>query len=129
MLPTEVLTIPHQAPQPMKPSSLTNPNTGVVTFMFHEKFGNIFTSNDSLTHCASSDFKMSAGIARTFGRKYPTNYPNFDALHQKSLWQHFLESIQRCIYHLVWKSRLSGTSSPDKETACLRKPIKWNKFP
>ena len=84
-LPTEVLTTPSPAPPPPNPSSSANPNTEVQTFEYHEKVGDIFSSSDSLAHCVSSDFKMSAGIARTFRRKYPTNYPKFDTLHQKSL--------------------------------------------
>ena len=104
-LPTEVLTTPHQAPQPPNPTSSANPNTEVETFEYHEKVGDIFSSSDSLAHCVSSDFKMSAGIARTFRRKYPTNYPKFGTLNQKSLWPQFLESSQRYIYHLLTKVR------------------------
>ena len=102
-LPTGVLNTPHQAPQPLNPSSLANPNTEVETFEYHEKVGDILSSNDSLAHCVSLDFKMSAGIARTFRRKYPTNYPKFGTLHQKLLWQQFLEASQRYIYHLITK--------------------------
>ena len=104
-LPTEVLTTPHQAPQPRNPSSSANPNTEVETFEYLEKVGDIFSSSDSLAHCVSSDFKMSAGIARTFRRQYPTNYPKFGTLNQKSLWPQFLESSQRYIYHLLTKVR------------------------
>ena len=80
---TEVLTTLHQAPQPLNRSSLANPNTEAGTFEYHEKVGNIFSSNDSLAHCVSSDFKMNAGIARTFRRKYPTKYPKFGTLQSK----------------------------------------------
>ena len=48
---------------------------------------------------------MSAEIARTFRQKYPTNYPKFGTLNQKSLWPQFLESSQRYIYHLLTKVR------------------------
>ena len=44
---------------------------------------------------------MSAGIVRTIRRKYPTNYPKFGTLHEKSILQQFLESNQRYIYDLV----------------------------
>ena len=104
-LPTEVVTTPHQAPQPRNPSSSANPNTEVETLEYHEKLGDIFRSSDSLAHCVSSDFKMSAGIARTFRRKYPTNYPKFGTLNQKSVWPQFLESSQRYIYHLLTNVR------------------------
>ena len=48
ILPTEVLTTPHPAPQPMNPSSLANPITAVQTFEYHEKVGDIFSSSDFL---------------------------------------------------------------------------------
>ena len=104
-LPSEVLTTRHQAPQPRNPSSSANPNTEVETFEYHEKVGDILSSSDSLTHCVSSDLKMSAGIARTLRRKYPTNYPKFGTLNQKSLWPQFLGSSQRYMYHLPTKVR------------------------
>ena len=112
-LTTEVLTTPHPVPQPPNPSSLANPNTEVQTFEYHEKVGDIFSSSVSLAHCVSSDYKMSAGIARTFRRKYPTNYLKLDTLHQKSLCPQFLESSQRYIYHLLTKVRVF-----DKPTYC-----------
>ena len=104
-LPTEVLTTPHQAPQPSNPSSSANPNTEVETFEYHEKVSHTFSSGDSLAHFVSPDFKMSAGIAHTFRRKYPTNYSKFGTLHQKSLWPQFLQSRKRYIYHLLTKVR------------------------
>ena len=62
---TEVLTAPHGAPQPLNPSSFANPNTEVGTFEYQGKVGDIFNSSSSIADCASFDFKMSAGIART----------------------------------------------------------------
>ena len=44
-------------------------------FELTHKNGNLFESKDSLAHCISSDFKMSAGIARSFKRKFPYNFP------------------------------------------------------
>ena len=44
-------------------------------FELINKIGNLFESIDSLAHCISSDFKMSAGIARSFKRKFPYNFP------------------------------------------------------
>lgn len=32
--------------------------------------GDLFTSDDNLAHCVSADFKMSAGIAKTFKAKF-----------------------------------------------------------
>ena len=39
------------------------------------KNGNLFESKDSLAHCKSSDFKMSARIARSFKGKFSYNFP------------------------------------------------------
>ena len=36
---------------------------------------NLFESKDSLAHCKSLDFKMSAGFARSFKRNFPYNFP------------------------------------------------------
>ena len=82
-LTTEVLTAPHQVPQSLNPAYQANPNIEVETFEYHEEVGDIFNSIDSPAHCVSSDFKMSAGIARTIQRKNPTNYSKFDTRQQK----------------------------------------------
>ena len=108
-LQNEVASTPHQAPQPLNTSSFANRNTEVGTFEYHEKVGDISSSNDSFAHCVSSDFKMSPGIARTIRRKYPTNYPKFGTLHEKSILQQFLESSQRYIYHLIIKFQFFHT--------------------
>ena len=48
--------------------------------------------------------------------------PCGDNLSGKSLtWNNYLLKCRQ----LVWENHLSGTSSPDEETACLRKSIKW----
>ena len=44
-------------------------------FELIHKNGNLFESKDSLAHCISSDFEMSAGIARFFKRKFPYIFP------------------------------------------------------
>ena len=44
-------------------------------FELIHKNGNLIESKDSLAHCISSDFKMSAGIARSFKQKFPYNFP------------------------------------------------------
>ena len=44
-------------------------------FELEHKNGNLFDSKDSLAHCISSEFKMSAGIARRFKRKFPYTFP------------------------------------------------------
>ena len=67
--------------------------------LIHKK-GNLFESKDSLAHCTSSDFKMSAGIARSFKRKFPYNFP------KSKNFPPFVQQLdERFIYHLVTKER------------------------
>lgn len=40
---------------------------------FREIQGNLFSSEDSLAHCVSADFHMSAGIALQFKRRFPAH--------------------------------------------------------
>ena len=67
--------------------------------LIHEN-GNLFNSKDSLAHCISSDFKLSAGIARSFKRKFPYNFP--ESTNSPFFVQ---QSDNRIIYHLVTKKR------------------------
>ena len=46
-------------------------------FELIHKNGNLFESKDSLAHCISSDFKMSAGISRSFQQKFPYQLSTF----------------------------------------------------
>ena len=65
-------------------------------FELSHKSGNVFESQDSLAHCISSDFKMSAGLARSFKLKFPYNFPEST----NSLL--FVQQVEdRFIYHLV----------------------------
>ena len=69
-------------------------------FELIRKNGNLFESKDSLAHCISSDFKMSAGIARNFKRKFPYNFP------ESTNSPLFVQQLDdRFIYHLVTKKR------------------------
>ena len=69
-------------------------------FELNYKTGNLFESKDSLAHCISSDFKMSAGIARSFKRKFPYNFP------ENTNSPLFVQKLDdRFIYHLVTKKR------------------------
>ena len=57
------------------PSILTQneiPKVGTAINNYQEVFGKVFDSKDSIGHCVSADFKMSAGNARHFKRKFPT---------------------------------------------------------
>ena len=69
-------------------------------FQLNLKNGNLFESKDSIAHCISSDFKISAGIAQNFKRKSPYNFPEStnSALFVQKLDDHF-------IYALVTRKR------------------------
>ena len=83
-------------------SSTEKPDEPMKTNFFEliHKNGNLFESKDSLAHCISSDFKMSAGIARSFKRKFPYNFP------ESTNSPLFVQQVDdRFIYHLVTKKR------------------------
>ena len=68
---------------------------------YQEVFGNVFDSKDSIAHCVSAGFKMSAGIAQHFRRKFFTKYPT-DLDHSYTpLWPQCLPETSRYLYHLV----------------------------
>ena len=69
-------------------------------FEIIHKNGNLFESKDSLAHCISTDFKISARIARSFKRKFPYNFP--ESTNSPLFVQ---ETDDRFIYHLVTKKR------------------------
>ena len=69
-------------------------------FELIHKNGKLFESEDSLAHSISSDFKMSAGIARSLKRKFPYNFPEST---NSPLFVHKLDD--RFIYHLFTKKR------------------------
>ena len=69
-------------------------------FEVNHKNGNRFESKDSLALGISSDFKMSAGFARSFKRKFPYNFP------ESTNSPLFVQQIDnRFIYQLVMKKR------------------------
>ena len=69
-------------------------------FELIQKTGNLFDSKDSLAPCISSDFEMSAGISRSFKRKFPYNFP------ESTNSPFFVQQLDdRFIYHLVTKKR------------------------
>ena len=72
---------------------------------YQEVIGNVFDSKDSIAHCVSADFKMSAGTALHFKRKFPTKYPT-DLDHSFiPLWPQWLPETRRYLYHLVTKQK------------------------
>ena len=70
---------------------------------YQKVFGNVFDSKDSFAHCVSADFKMPAGIARRFRRKFPTKYPTDLDHSYNPLWPQWLPETRRYLYHLVTK--------------------------
>ena len=90
------------------PSTLTQNETAKVATAinnYQEVFGNDFDSKDSVAHCFSANFQMSAGIARHFKCKFPTNYPT-DLDHSYTpLWPQWLPETRRYLYHLVTKQK------------------------
>ena len=72
---------------------------------YKEVIGNVFDSKDSIAHCVSADFKMSAGIARHFKRKFLTKYPTDLDHFYTPLWPQWLPETRRYLYHLVTKQK------------------------
>ena len=72
---------------------------------YREVIGNVFDSKDSIAHCVSADFEMSAGIARHFKRKFPTKYPSNLDHSYTPLWPQWLPETRRYLYHLVTKQK------------------------
>ena len=82
-----------------------NPKVATAINNYQEVFGNVFDSKDSIAHCVSADFKMSAGIARHFKHKFPTKYKT-DVDHSYTpLWPQWLPKTRRYLYHLVTKQK------------------------
>ena len=72
---------------------------------YQEVFGNVFDSKDSIAHCLSADFKMSAGFAPHFARKFPTKYAT-DLDHSYTpLWPQWLLETRQNFYHLLTKQK------------------------
>ena len=70
-----------------------------------EIIGDMLHSTDSLAHCVSPDFKMSASIARKIRRNFSTSYPNNLYHRFNALWPQWIPSQRRYIYHLVTKTK------------------------
>ena len=81
------------------------PKVADVISNYEEVIGDVFGSKDSIAHCVSADFKMSARIARHFKCKFPTKYPT-DLDHSYTpLWPQWLPETRRYLYHLVTKQK------------------------
>ena len=86
-------------------NSQVSPDILSAPLRYQEIIGDLFHSTDSLAHCVSADFKMSAGIARKIRRNFSTSYPiNLD--HRLNpLWPQWIPSQSRYIYHLITKQK------------------------
>ena len=67
-------TIINQVTTSQNKKSLDEPEKTIFSELT-QKNAVLFESKDSLAHCISSNSKMSAGIARSFKRKFPYNFP------------------------------------------------------
>ena len=70
--------------------------------------GNFFHSTDSVAHCVSTDFKMSASGTRKIGRNFSTSYPNNLDRRLNELWQQWIHNQKEYIYHLVTKQKFQS---------------------
>ena len=86
-------------------NSQISPDILSAPIRYQEIIGDLFHSTDSLDHCVSADFKMSAGIARKIWRNFSTSYPvNLD--HSLNpLWSQWVPSQKIYIYHLITKQK------------------------
>ena len=81
------------------------PKIATAINLYQEIFGNVFDSKDSIVHCVSADFKMSAGIARHFKGNFPTKYPSALDHSYAPLWPQWPPETHRYLYHLVTKQK------------------------
>ena len=81
------------------------PKVATVNNSYQEVIGNVFDSKDSIAHCVSADFKMSAEIARHFKRKFPTKNPSDLDYSYTPLWPQWLPETRRFLQHLFTKQK------------------------
>ena len=81
------------------------PQVATVINNYQEVISNVFDSKDSIPHCVSADFEMSAGIARHFKRKIATKYPSSLDHSYTPLWPQWLPETRRYLYHIVTKRK------------------------
>ena len=74
-------------------------------FQYSEIQGDLLQSTESIAHCISADFKLGAGIARGIKRRFPTQYPDKEAIASAVNWPQWIPESQRFVYHLLTKVR------------------------
>ena len=74
-------------------------------FQYSEVQVDVLQSTDSIAHCTSVDFKLGAGIARSIKRRFPTQYPDKEAIAREVIWPQWIPELQRFVYHLITKVR------------------------
>ena len=74
-------------------------------FQYSEIQGDVLQSTDSIAHCISADFKLGAGIARSIKRRFPTQYPDKEAIDSEVIWPQWIPESHRFVYHLITKVR------------------------
>ena len=75
------------------------------SFEYSEVYDDILQSKDSIAHCISADFKLGAGVARGIKRRFPSTYPNREAIDKKVLWPQCISDPGCFVYHLITKAR------------------------
>ena len=88
-----------------KPKQNEIPQVATVINNYQEVIGNVFDSKDSIAHCVSADFKMSAGIKRHFKRKFPTKYTSNLDHSYTPFWPQWLPETRRYLYLLITKQK------------------------
>ena len=74
-------------------------------FQYLEIQGDVLQSTDSIAHCISAEFKLGAGIFRSIRRRFPSQYPDEEAIASKVIWPQWIPESQHFVYHLITKAR------------------------
>ena len=82
-------------------NSQFSPDIVSAPLRYQEIIGDLFHSTDSLKHCVSADFTMSASIARKNRRIFLMScFINLDHI-LNPLWPQWIPSQKKYIYHLI----------------------------
>ena len=101
--PNSINAIETHLPSTSTQNEIPKVATGIDNYQ--EVIGNVFDSKDSIAHCVSANFEISAGIARQFKQKFPTKHPSNLDQSYTPLWPQWLPETRRYLYHLVTKRK------------------------
>ena len=74
-------------------------------FNYSEIEGDILQSKDSIAHCVSADFQLSACTARGFKRRFLTKDPENETIVNETIWPQWFSESQGFVYYLITKAR------------------------